>query len=404
MSTEVASVPLPPVDAEVSVICCEYCPVACGYKVCKWPEGTEGGRTASENALGVDFPTGTLSGRWPSQNMHTVIEQDGQATNVIIIPDADSEVVNVGGTHSVRGGALAKKLYTKDGLTHDRYMTPMLKVNGEHVPISWDDAIDLVARLSEYTLETWDELAWGFKLYSYQFYENVFAATKLVLGEIATPNISPHHAPADGDDVPDEDLTELETLAGESALGDVIADAQLAATASAGKGNAVVAFMNPGGIRADITYAQSGTEGDGNVTYAEAFTTQPLGNSLVTMTLTGTQIDTLLEQQWVGQTGRRILQVSDGFTYEWDASKVDGEKIAAATIKIDGTPVVAGSDYRVTVNSFLASGGDNFSVLVDGTERLGGEIDLDALITYFGDNSPVPPGPQDRISVVGLPT
>jgi 5'-nucleotidase len=202
----------------------------------------------------------------------------------------------------------------------------------------------------------------------------------------------------------DEDLTEIETLAGESALGDVIADAQLAATESAGKGNAVVAFMNPGGIRADITYAQSGTEGDGNVTYAEAFTTQPFGNSLVTMTLTGAQIDLLLEQQWVGQTGRRILQVSDGFTYEWDASKVDGEKIAAATIKIDGTPVDAGTDYRVTVNSFLASGGDNFSVLVDGTERLGGEIDLDALITYFGDNSPVPPGPQDRISVVGLPT
>ena len=186
----------------MSVICCEYCPVACGYKVYKWPEGTEGGRGASENALGVDFPTGTLSGRWPSQNMHTVIEEDGQATNVIIIPDADSEVVNVGGTHSVRGGALAKKLYTKDGLTSDRYLTPMLKVNGEHVPISWDDAIDLVARLSEYTLETWDELAWGFKLYSYQFYENVFAATKLVLGEIGTPNFSPHHAPADGDDVP----------------------------------------------------------------------------------------------------------------------------------------------------------------------------------------------------------
>ena len=202
MTTEVSSVPLPPVDAEMSVICCEYCPVACGYKVYKWPEGTEGGRGASENALGVDFPTGTLSGRWPSQNMHTVIEEDGQATNVIIIPDADSEVVNVGGTHSVRGGALAKKLYTKDGLTSDRYLTPMLKVNGEHVPISWDDAIDLVARLSEYTLETWDELAWGFKLYSYQFYENVFAATKLVLGEIGTPNFSPHHAPADGDDVP----------------------------------------------------------------------------------------------------------------------------------------------------------------------------------------------------------
>jgi arsenite oxidase large subunit len=197
-----AFVPIPPVDADVRTICCEYCPVACGYKVYIWPEGSDGGATASENALGVDYPTAALSGKWPSQNMHTTIDVEGQATNVIIIPDGDSEVVNVGGTHSVRGGALAKKLYTKDGLTSDRYLTPMMKVNGEHVPIAWDDAIDLVARLSEYTLETWDELAWGFKLYSYQFYENVFAATKLALGEIGTPNFSPHHAPAEGDDVP----------------------------------------------------------------------------------------------------------------------------------------------------------------------------------------------------------
>ena len=223
MTTEVASVPLPPVHADVSVICCEYCPVACGYKVYKWPAGTEGGRAANENALGVDFPTGTLSGRWLSQNMHTVIEEDGQAVNVIIIPDADSEVVNVGGTHSVRGGALAKKLYTKDGLSSDRYLTPLLKVNGEHVSISWDDAIDLVARLSEYTLETWDELAWGFKLYSYQFYENVFSATKLVLGEIGTPNFSAHHAPADGDDVPGLSDTGLDAF-GSAFVDDKAAD------------------------------------------------------------------------------------------------------------------------------------------------------------------------------------
>jgi arsenite oxidase large subunit len=197
-----AFVPIPPVDADMRTICCEYCPVACGYKVYQWPQGADGGPGASENALGVDFPTAALSGKWPSQNMHTTIDVGGQPTNVIIIPDGDSEVVNVGGTHSVRGGALAKKLYTKDGPTSDRYLTPLLKVNGEHVPISWDDAIDLVARLSEYTLETWDELAWGFKLYSYQFYENVFAATKLALGMIGTPNFSPHHAPAEGDDVP----------------------------------------------------------------------------------------------------------------------------------------------------------------------------------------------------------
>ena len=199
------------------------------------------------------------------------------------------------------------------------------------------------------------------------------------------------------------DLTEVETAAGESALGDVIADAQLAATSGPTTGNAVVAFMNPGGIRADLTFAQSGTEGDGNVTFSEAFTTQPFGNSLVTMTLTGAQIDTLLEQQFdnneAGQM--RILQVSAGFSYTWDAAMPTGSKVDPATIIIDGGAIDLGAEYRVTVNSFLADGGDNFAVLVDGTDRLGGEVDLDALVTYFGINSPIVPNPApSRISTI----
>jgi 5'-nucleotidase len=125
---------------------------------------------------------------------------------------------------------------------------------------------------------------------------------------------------------------------------------------------------------------------------------QPFGNSLVTMTLTGAQIDTLLEQQWVGQTSPRILQVSAGFSYTWDAAQLDGSKVDPATIMIGGAAVDLGADYRITVNSFLADGGDNFAVLPDGTDRLGGEVDLDALVTYFGANSPVAPGPQDRIT------
>ena len=194
------------------------------------------------------------------------------------------------------------------------------------------------------------------------------------------------------------DISRTGNPAGESALGDIIADAQLEATAPAGFGDAVVAFMNPGGIRDDIDFVSSGAEADGELTFGEAFSVQPFGNSLVTMTLTGAQIDTLLEQQWVGQTSPRILQVSDGFTYEWSASQPVGSRVHAASIKIGGVAIVPGTDYRVTVNSFLADGGDNFSVLVDGTDRLGGEVDLDALVTYFGANSPVPPGPQDRIT------
>jgi 5'-nucleotidase len=195
------------------------------------------------------------------------------------------------------------------------------------------------------------------------------------------------------------DITETNNPAGESALGDVIADAQLTATAPAGLGDAVVAFMNPGGIRDDLFFAEiSGGEAPGEVTFGEAFSVQPFGNSLVTMTLTGAQIHALLVQQWVGQTSPRILQASDGFTYTWDASLADADKVDASTIKIGGVVMDPGTGYRVTVNSFLADGGDNFSVLTAGTDRLGGEIDLDALVTYFNDNSPVAPGPQNRIT------
>ena len=196
------------------------------------------------------------------------------------------------------------------------------------------------------------------------------------------------------------DISRSGNAAGESALGDVIADAQLEATAPVGFGEAVVAFMNPGGIRNDITFVSGGSEADGEFTFGEAFGVQPFGNSLVTMTLTGAQIDELLEQQWVGQTNARILQVSTGFSYTWDANAADGAKVDPASIMIGGVPIVAGNDYRITVNSFLSDGGDNFSVLTEGTNRLGGEVDLDALVTYFGVHSPVAPGPQNRITRV----
>jgi len=200
------------------------------------------------------------------------------------------------------------------------------------------------------------------------------------------------------------DITRATNAAGESALGDVIADGQLAATADPAFGGAVVAFMNPGGIRADLTYASSvAGEGDGNVTYGEIFTVQPFGNSLVTLSLTGAQIDTLLEQQFNGcgtQNANRVLQVSAGFTYSWSASAPACNKVDPATIRINGVTVDPAAFYRVTVNSFLADGGDNFLVLKDGTDRLGGDVDTDAFEKYFVANSPVAPGPQSRITVV----
>jgi 5'-nucleotidase len=199
------------------------------------------------------------------------------------------------------------------------------------------------------------------------------------------------------------DITRAANPAGASALGDVIADGQLAATAPADQGGAVVAFMNPGGIRADLTYASSPAgEGAGNVTYGEMFTVQPFGNNLVTLTLTGAQIDTLLEQQFNNPTAglNRILQVSNGFTYTWSASAPAGSKVDPASIRLNGTTIDPERTYRVTVNSFLADGGDGFSVLTQGTNRLGGAVDTDAFEQYFTQFSPVAPGPQNRITTL----
>lgn len=198
-------------------------------------------------------------------------------------------------------------------------------------------------------------------------------------------------------------ITRTNNAAGESALGDVIADGQLDATKAPGLGDAVVAFMNPGGIRADLTYLGSPAgEGDGNVTYSEMFTVQPFGNSLVTMTLTGAQIERLLEEQLAGCTlaNARILQVSAGFAYTWKASGPVCDKVDPNTIMLNGVMVNPAATYRVTVNSFLADGGDSFPILTQGTNRLGGAVDTDAFEAYFLANSPVPPGPQNRITMV----
>jgi 5'-nucleotidase len=129
---------------------------------------------------------------------------------------------------------------------------------------------------------------------------------------------------------------------------------------------------------------------------------QPFGNSLVTMTLTGQQIHDLLEQQFQGPTEANweILHVSDGFTYTWDAAAAVGDKVDPADIMLNAAPIDLGADYRVTVNSFLAGGGDGFSVLPEGTDQLGGDLDLDAMVDYMGANSPVAPPAVDRITRV----
>ena len=183
---------------------------------------------------------------------------------------------------------------------------------------------------------------------------------------------------------------------GESPLGNLIADSQLAATTSAG---AQIALMNPGGVRADLTFASSpGGEGDGVVTYGEAFTVQPFSNILQTLTYTGAQIDAVLEQQWLPDPpGTRILQPSATLHYTQTLANPIGDRVS--NITINGVPVDPAATYRVTVNNFLAAGGDSFTALTQGTDVTGGPIDLDAFTAYLTANSPVAPPATDRITV-----
>jgi 5'-nucleotidase len=192
-----------------------------------------------------------------------------------------------------------------------------------------------------------------------------------------------------------ETLSRVPTEAGESALGDIIADAQLAATKADANGGAVIAFTNPGGIRTDIT-----ARGDGTVTYADVFASQPFRNQLVTLSLSGTQIKTMLEQQWLDPRRARILQVSKGFRYSWDPAMPYGERVIPASMSLNGETIDPEKNYRVTVNNYLATGGDGFAVLTEGTQKQFGVFDADALYAYFQSNSPIAPAAAGRIKRV----
>ncbi len=210
--TPKVEVPLPPTNAKVVTTACEYCPVACGYKAYIWPVGEDGSPSANENALGIGFPAPVLSGRWPSPNMHTTVTIDGRLQNVLVMPDPDADVVNVGGNHSVRGGTLALKLYRPDGPTRDRLQRPLLRVNGTLQPIPWEAATDIVAQMIRHTVDEHGELAMGFKHFSYQYFENTYAITKLAFGAIGTPNVAPHHNTAPGTDTPGLDDTGVDSF------------------------------------------------------------------------------------------------------------------------------------------------------------------------------------------------
>ncbi|MER5865695.1 bifunctional metallophosphatase/5'-nucleotidase [Kitasatospora sp. NPDC002040] len=194
----------------------------------------------------------------------------------------------------------------------------------------------------------------------------------------------------------------------EKPLGDVIADGQLAGLAPAAKGGAQIAFMNPGGIRSDLVFKASAAEGDGVVTYGEAFTVQPFTNMMQVKTLTGAQVVQLLKEQVSGLNlaAPKILQNSKGLTYTLDLNKTGADRVPADSVKLNGAPIDLAASYRVAANEFLAGGGDGFPTFAAGTDKLVGASDLDLFAAYLGANStataPLVVPAQDRIKVIGI--
>jgi 5'-nucleotidase len=209
------------------------------------------------------------------------------------------------------------------------------------------------------------------------------------------------------------DMSNSANAAGEMEAGDLIADAQLQATQPANLGGAVMAFMNAGGVRNPGFVKPATASFPYDLTYGNAFTVQPFGNSLVTMTLTAQQIKDVLEQQFSGcngQTAQRIMQISNGLHYTWNSAGSCGTRITyVAFTPTDLSvypPIATGSTdeivvggvvqnpaktYRVTVNNFMATGGDGFKTFLGGTNVLGGAQDIDALVAYLsGYKSPNP--------------
>jgi 5'-nucleotidase len=212
--------------------------------------------------------------------------------------------------------------------------------------------------------------------------------------------------------------------AGEEPAGDLIADAQLAATQPAALGGAQIAFMNAGGVRSP-GFAPAAAAYPYALTYGDAFTVQPFGNSLVTLTLSATQLKALLEQQFTGcngQSANRVMQSSNGLKYSWSASAAACSKIVDVTFTptdvtqvppvATGAPVVVVSggvvlnptrSFRVTVNNFMATGGDGFTTLLGGTNTLGGAQDIDALVAYLAGYKAPDAAYDPALQALGIP-
>ena len=277
----------------------------------------------------------------------TTKEVTGPIVDIVNAIDDDVDVVVSGHTHSSLNAVIDGKLVTQAfsystafadiDLTIDRAKRDIVAKKAEIVT-TFNDTIEPDAEIAALVKKYQDQSA---------------PLANRVVGTLA------------------EDLPNEQNEAGESAIGNLIADAQRAEMGTQ------FAFMNPGGIRAPLA--------GGEVTYGELFAVQPFGNNLVKMNLTGDQVYALLNQQWQPQTDgsvrTRFLQIS-GLTYTWSEARPVGDRVVEIR-GADGQPIDRAATYSVTVNAFLADGGDAFTILREGTNRVGGPIDLDALVNYI---------------------
>jgi len=191
-----SNVPLPPTSADVISTACDYCIVACGYKVYRWPVTVPpGGPGKDQNAFGADFPVETL-GPWVAPNQHNIVLHNDEPHHVVIIPDKEAEFVNVNGDSSLRGGCIAQKCYNPQTPTRDRLKTPLMRVYGILMPVPWNFALDVAAAVARHVIDTHGANAYGLKTFSYQYIENTYAITKYALRHINTANFTFHDTPS----------------------------------------------------------------------------------------------------------------------------------------------------------------------------------------------------------------
>ncbi|MEF2977185.1 bifunctional metallophosphatase/5'-nucleotidase [Subtercola sp. YIM 133946] len=319
-----------------------------------------------------------------------LLVHEGAPTSAVAAPDsAFGEIVDgVDGNVNAIVSAHTHQLYNYDapvpgvpGATRPVLQSASYSMDLGHLALSVDPSTKELLSISSEVLPLTESAAPNAPLYpadpTVAGIVTQAVAVADVLGSVQTGTIT-----ADFNRARQSDGSE--NRGGESTLGNFVADVQLWATQDAG---AEIAFMNPGGLRTDLTYASAGAgDADGAVSFKEAASVQPFANTLVTTTLTGAQIKEVLEEQWQPAAAARPflkLGVSKSLEYTYDPTAPAGAHITS--MLLNGAPLGADESVKIVVNSFLASGGDNFVTLAEGTGAADtGKIDLQSMVDYFG--------------------